>query len=138
MVSKLMGRIGPTTQERIAVSGSPTFRDRLGAINAGARTLVNLDTGRSAIYAPFNHLTIVNNSDEELTLRLNNGARAFRVLARDTITVEGNKGWYRSFSIENNDGANATGANEIEYIAERLASDADSEARRNARLRFRG
>ena len=128
-MTKPMGPIGPSRSERIRTEGSPPFRARLGAITAGAQTVVDLEEGASGKYAPFDNLVITNNSDEELSLTLS--GRTFRVLAREERVITDM--WFRQFIVKNEDGATSTGANEIEYIAERKPTDADSMARKLAK-----
>ena len=120
-------------RERIAVVGSPPARAFLATIAAGAALTIDFEdpggfeNGRHNVYLPFNRLTITNNSGVRITVVA--GGITYGVLARQERTYTDI--WYRSFRVTNEDGAAATGANNVEFIADHAPVDADKAARLN-------
>lgn len=126
------GFIGDSFVETREVEGSPPIRDRLATLAAGVMAVIDLRTiATAAPYMPFDSLVVTNNSDVQITLRVGARNDAYRILAREERKIEDRP--FEYFTITNDDGATATGANTIEYVAERKPADADSEARRRLR-----
>ena len=109
---------------------SPPFRGRFGAITAGESVVKDFaDDAKAGPYLPLNYLLLTNNSDEELTVILDAPDAEFTVLARDAVTIQSKNLFFRRIQVRNEDGATATGANEIEYVAQRQGADADTAVR---------
>ena len=127
MVDRRMPAFSPSRAERLAAVGSPVSQGALATILAGAQLVTDFEGGRFEQYLPFNRLTITNNTDVRLTVVA--GSFTFTVLAREGQTTPKGLAWYRQFRVTNEDGAAATGANAVFFIAEREPVDADTAAR---------
>ncbi len=120
-----MGPIGTSRKERIATGESVPARGFLGVLAAGAREIVRLDVGATQRFTPYDHLIITNNSDERITVRLNGGEQiTFTVLGRQERESKDSN--FHFFSVTNDDGARATSANEIEFIAQHVLKESGS------------
>lgn len=115
----------PSRAERHAVVGSPPARDFLATILAGAQLVTDFEGTRFEPDLPYNQLTISNASAVRLTLLV--GGVSKTILANQEIVAE--RVYFSQFRITNEDGAAATGANTVEYVAERAPVDADKDAR---------
>ena len=124
--------------ERRAVVGSPPALTTHATILAAAVQTTDFEGGLFDPYLPFTRLLIHNNSDQELTLRVQGQDPAgVRIFARESRTFGGPGFAVRLFSITNN-GAAATGANTVFTEARVEPADADTQARLTIADRFRG
>ena len=127
------GRLDPGVQESVDRDGSPEFNFSVGVLAAGASTIINpavLFVG-AATYHPLNRLVVINNSGEEIHIIINGiAARRTRVPAGTIATIKRSIDTCR---ILNNDGANATSADEVDLTFSRDPLDADELARRYGR-----
>ena len=114
--------------------GSPPARAFLATILAGASLTTDFEGTRFEPDLPFNRLIITNNSTVRLTIVA--GGITYTILAREERTYTDI--WFKQFRVTNEDGATATGANNVEYIAEKAPLDADKAARLNVGRRLFG
>ena len=121
--------VGTSRAERLATGEVPTVRGFLATILAGGHHVERLDIGANARYAPYNRLVITNNSNVRLTIQLDGGNNVTSaVLARESRLYDGY--WFHFFRVVNEDVATATGANAVEFTAERVQEGADSAIRK--------
>ena len=115
-------------QRTIDRDGSPNFRHTFGAIATTAREAVMMQTvfPASRRYEPLTHLTITNNSTEDVDLEIN-GQNYALVPAGVILTVADQPIWY--FIVTNND-SGSVGAGTIRANISTPPLGADRAARR--------
>lgn len=125
-------RLTKRRQEEVDRDGSPAFLHTFGVLAAGAVETIELNRTfpASAKYAPLDVMELINNSGEQVRVTLNGDTTRARIVPGGTIQVLRNRAIH-TVTILNQDGVNATAADEINATFSRAALTADSYRRRS-------
>jgi hypothetical protein len=126
----MLRKLQQTRYKRADREGSPQYNYSCGAIAAGGSEYVEVAAQFTDArkYAPMNSLRITNMSTERLTLTINGGSFSTPVPAGVILAITDQPVW--TFTVSNDDSANATTAAEVQIQLQRAAVTADELARR--------
>jgi hypothetical protein len=126
----MLDRLRDRRATRVDKEGSPQYRYSAGAIAAGATEYVEVNRRfpDARKYEPLNSIRITNMSTELILLVINGGSFQTPVPAGTIISITEQAVW--TFSLTNQDSANATTSGEVYIQLQKAPLDADSLARK--------
>lgn len=117
-------------QKQKELYGSSRPYEANPGISAGGKSIVDLRDKEFYKYAPFDKVNVINNSNEPITLKLDDdNSRAFSIAGNQNRTLTGR--WYRLLGVIN-EGSNSISSGDLTIEIERRPMDADKKALKDA------